>query len=136
MMTSFPPLRALMACLWLAAAAPTLYAQSASPMQLQRSYEATAGAAGRPAQGQVFFTSRHGGAWSCATCHGQHPTGAGRHAVTHKTLDPLAPTTNPQAFTDARRAEKWFRRNCREVVQRDCTAAEKADVLAWLQTLR
>ena len=39
-------------------------------------------------------------------------------------------------FTDVTRSEKWFRRNCNDVVGRECTAAEKADVLAWLLTLQ
>lgn len=129
----------LIACLLLAAvlpAAPAVHAQPTSPMQLQRAYETTAGAPGRIDRGQAFFTRRHGGEWSCASCHGQVPTGAGRHAVTNKPMDPLAPAFNAKAFTDERRVEKWFRRNCQDVVQRECSAAEKADVLAWLQTLR
>ena len=28
--------------------------------------------------------------------------------------------------------DKWFRRNCNDVLSRECTAVEKADVLAWL----
>lgn len=117
-------------------AAPVVHAQSTSPAQLQRDYETAAGASGRADRGQAFFTRRHGGEWSCASCHGQVPTGAGRHAVTNKPMDPLAPAFNAKVFTDERRVEKWFRRNCQDVVQRECSAAEKADVLAWLQTLR
>lgn len=117
-------------------AAPVAQAQATTPQQLQRAYEAAAGAPGRVDRGQAFFNRRHGGEWSCASCHGQLPTGAGRHAVTNKPLDPLAPAFNAKAFTDERRVEKWFRRNCKDVVQRECSAAEKADVLAWLQTLR
>ena len=52
--------------------------------------------------------------------------------VTAKPIDPLAPAFNPKAFTDERRVEKWFRRNCKDVAQRECTPGEKADVLAWL----
>ncbi len=119
-----------------AAALPMAHAQSTTPMQLQRAYEAAAGAQGRADKGQTFFTSRHGDEWSCASCHGQRPTGAGRHAVTSKPMDPLAPAFNPKAFTDERRVEKWFRRNCQDVLKRACSPGEKADVLAWLQTLR
>jgi hypothetical protein len=28
--------------------------------------------------------------------------------------------------------EKWFTRNCRDVLGRECTPAEKADIMAWL----
>ena len=43
---------------------------------------------------------------------------------------------NAERFTDTAKAEKWFRRNCNDVAGRECTAAEKADMLAWLLTLR
>lgn len=126
----------LIATLITAATLPLAQAQTTTPMQLQKAYEAAAGASGRADKGQAFFTSRHGGEWSCASCHGQRPTGAGRHAVTGKALEPLAPAFNPKAFTDERRVEKWLRRNCKDVLQRECSPSEKADVLAWLQTLR
>lgn len=123
--------------LMLAAVAPAAQAQAAAtPAQLQQAYEAAAGAPAQAQRGRIFFTSRHGGEWSCASCHGQLPTGTGRHAVTAKSIAPLAPAFNPKAFTDERRVEKWFRRNCKDVAQRECTPGEKADVLAWLQTLR
>ena len=48
----------------------------------------------------------------------------------------MAPAFNAERFTDAAKVEKWFRRNCNDVVGRECTAAEKADVLAWLSTLK
>ncbi len=120
----------------LSAQVPSALAQTTTPAQLQRSYEAAAGSPAQAERGRVFFTSRHGAEWTCATCHGQIPTGAGKHEVTGKRIDPLAPAFNPQALTDERRAEKWFRRNCKEVIQRECTPGEKADVLAWLQSLR
>ena len=126
----------LIATLITAATLPLAQAQTTTPMQLQKAYEAAAGASGQADKGQAFFTSRHGGEWSCASCHGQRPTGAGRHAVTGKALEPLAPAFNPKAFTDERRVEKWLRRNCKDVLQRECSPSEKADVLAWLQTLR
>jgi hypothetical protein len=39
---------------------------------------------------------------------------------------------NPERFTDTAKVDKWFRRNCKDVASRECTAAEKADMLAWL----
>jgi uncharacterized membrane protein len=125
----------LIAWLWVWTGQAAL-AQATTPTALQRSYEAEAGAPAQAERGRRFFLQRHGGEWSCASCHGQHPVQAGRHAVTHKVLEPLAPAGNPRAFTDAKRVEKWFRRNCKDVLERECTAGEKADVMAWLQTLR
>ena len=106
-----------------------------APQQLQR-FGAEAGAPGRADAGRDFFTRRRGGEWSCASCHGTPPVAAGKHASTGKPIDALAPAFNPKAFTDSARVDKWFRRNCKDVVQRECSAAEKADMLAYLLTLK
>ena len=129
-------IRPLACALLLAALVPAVQAQPTTPTALLRSYEAQAGTTARAERGAAFFTTRQGGEWSCASCHGTTPTVAGRHAVTRKAMDALAPAANPQAFTDEKRVEKWFRRNCKDVAQRECTAGEKADVLAWLLSLR
>ena len=84
------------------------------------------------ARGEAFFNARHGNEWSCASCHGSPPTGQGKHAKTGKAIAPLAPAANAERFADAAKAEKWFRRNCNDVLGRACTPSEKADVLAFL----
>lgn len=122
---------AFTACPWVAAhAADTTIAQ-----QLAQ-WSAQAGAPGNAVRGQSFFSSKHGGEWSCSSCHGMPPTASGKHASTGKAIDPLAPAFNPKAFTDAARVEKWFRRNCKDVLARKCSAAETADVLAYLAGLK
>ena len=114
---------------------------AASPSDIQRSLEAEArqsasGFAGFSAQrGEQFFNARHGGDWSCATCHTSDPRQPGRHATTGKGIAPLAPATNPERFANPARVEKWFGRNCNDVLRRTCTAAEKGDVLTWLLSL-
>jgi mono/diheme cytochrome c family protein len=133
-MTYPRPRRRLAAIILAALAAAT--AQAATPGQLLSGYTAQAGAAASPARGQQFFTTTHGREWSCASCHGQVPTGPGRHAGTGKPIAALAPATSAQRFTDPAKVEKWFRRNCNDVAGRECTPAEKADVLAWLLTLK
>ena len=114
--------------------APTAHA--ATPAQLLAEYSAQAGTAAVPARGQQLFTTRHGKEWSCASCHGAVPTQAGKHAGTGKPIGALAPAFNPERFTDAAKTEKWFRRNCNDVIGRECSAAEKADLLSWLMTLK
>lgn len=128
---------------WAAALAVTLalgsagvWAADTSPARQLDRWSAQAGAAGQAERGRLFFTRRHGGEWSCASCHGNPPTAVGTHASTGKPIDPLAPSFNPRAFTDTAKVDKWFRRNCRDVLQRECSAAEKADVLAWLVSLQ
>lgn len=87
-------------------------------------------------RGQQFFHSTHGKEWSCASCHTKSPSATGKHQVTGKTIAPLAPAVNPERFTSERKVEKWFKRNCGDVLGRPCTAQEKGDVLAYLLTLR
>ena len=111
-------------------------AHAAPPAQLLADYGIQAGAAAAPERGQTLFTTRQGGQWSCASCHGAVPTQPGRHAATGKAIGPLAPAFNPQRFTDPAKVEKWFRRNCKDVMSRECTAAEKADILSWLLGLK
>ena len=117
------------------ASVSALAADTTPALQLER-FSAGSGAAPNAERGRTFFTGKHGGEWSCATCHGVLPVTAGRHASTGKAIDPLAPAANPRAFTDSARVDKWFRRNCKDVLQRECTAGEKADLLAWLTKLK
>jgi hypothetical protein len=86
------------------------------------------------ARGAAFFNATHGNQWSCASCHTPNPVTGGRHARTGKAIDPLAPAANADRFTDPAQVEKWFRRNCNDVLGRACTAREKGDVLAWLMS--
>lgn len=95
-----------------------------------------AGASGNSEKGKTFFTSTHGKEWSCSSCHGNPPTNQGKHASTNKPIDPLAPSSNPDAFTDQAKSDKWFRRNCNDVLGRECQPQEKADVLAYLISLK
>ncbi len=119
----------------LALIAPSL-GHAATPSELQQSYATQAAVTAVPARGQRFFTETHGREWRCASCHGQTPTQTGRHAGTGKPIEPLAPAFQPERFTDAAKVEKWFRRNCGDVLGRECSAGEKADVLARLLTLK
>jgi cytochrome c peroxidase len=123
-------------CLLAAAAGLAQPAWAATPSDLLGAYGAQAGAAPQPARGQQFFNVTHGREWSCASCHGAVPVQGGQHAATGKPIGAMAPAFNPDRFTDAAKTEKWFRRNCNDVAGRECTATEKADVLAWLMTLK
>lgn len=128
--TVLTALVALVASLWLAT--PAQAGDATTPdAQLQR-WTAEAGAPGNAERGRAFFTTKHGGEWSCSSCHNAPPTTEGKHASTSKPIAPMAPAFNAKAFTDAAKVDKWFRRNCKDVVSRECSAAEKADVLAYL----
>lgn len=127
--TAFTALAALVASLLLAT--PAQAGDTTPEAQLQR-WTAEAGAPGNAERGRAFFTTKHGGEWSCSSCHNAPPTTEGKHASTNKPIAPMAPAFNAKAFTDAAKVDKWFRRNCKDVVSRECSAAEKADVLAYL----
>ena len=124
------PLRVLVAAL----CSTTVWA--ATPVEQLNALTAQAGRSPNPVQGQQFFNVQHGREWSCASCHNAVPIGDAKHASTGKAIGPLAPAFNPERFTDPVKSEKWFRRNCKDVLARECTPAEKADVLAWLISLK
>ncbi len=113
-----------------------VHAGDTTPAQQLAQWTAAAVQPASAARGQALFTQRHGGEWSCSACHGTPPTGQGRHASTGKSIPPLAPAFNAQSLTDSAKVAKWFRRNCKDVLSRECTAAEKADVLAYLTSLK
>ena len=118
-------------------------ASAATPDQLLQSYAAEArktdgGFAPSAARGEAMFRREHAGEAgraSCAACHTDDPRKEGRTRA-HKAIAPLAPAANAERFTDAAKTEKWFGRNCKDVLGRACTSAEKADFSAWLISIR
>ena len=133
---NFQPVQFFNFTVALSLALATQVVGAAEPAELLAQYEAQAGKPANPARGQQFFTSRHGQEWRCSSCHGTVPVSAGQHAATGKTIGPLAPAFNARRFSDPAKVEKWFGRNCNDVVGRACTASEKADVIGWLITLK
>ena len=111
-------------------------AQAETPRDFLTRFEKEAGSAASAERGARFFNTKQGGEWSCASCHTERPTLAGRHARTDKAIAPLAPAANAERFTDAAKVDKWFRRNCNDTLNRLCSAQEKADVMAWLLALK
>ena len=73
---------------------------------------------------------------ACTSCHTDSPLNAGQHAVTGKAIRPLAVAVNGERFADPAKVEKWFGRNCKEVVGRACTPGEKADFVAYMSAVR
>jgi mono/diheme cytochrome c family protein len=124
-------------CAAIALAAATL-AQAATPAELLAGYSAKAAATASPEKGQKFFVTNFGRdlGFSCSSCHTANPTKEGKDQVTEKRIKPLAPAANPDRFTDAHKVEFHFDLNCKDVVGRICTPAEKADLLAWLMSLK
>lgn len=115
-------------------------AATATPRQLIQSYAEAAlrqapGYQPSARRGAELYGRRYGVSEkmpACASCHSDSPARAGRHVVTGKAIKPLAPRVEAARFTDRAKTEKWFRRNCTEVLGRECSAAEKADFILFL----
>ena len=73
---------------------------------------------------------------SCATCHTDNPRNPGKHDKTSKEIPPLAPSVNKARFADPVNVEKWFKRNCQDVLERACTAREKGNFIAYVLSVK
>jgi Domain of unknown function (DUF1924) len=89
-------------------------------------------------RGKALYSSKNPGGNadtpSCSTCHTASPLNSGRTRA-GKSIDPMAVSASPTRFTDIAKTEKWFGRNCRSVLGRDCTAQEKGDFITYLSSL-
>jgi hypothetical protein len=86
-------------------------------------------------RGSAFFHATHTSGKpetpSCTTCHTKSPRNIG-HTRAGKEIEPMAVSVTPSRFTDPAKVEKWFGRNCRSVLGRECSAAEKGDYILYL----
>lgn len=118
---------------------------AATPQELIKQYEVQAKQE-NPAfsgfsenRGASFFRTERmhsdGKKVSCSTCHTADPRNQGKTRA-NKLIEPMAPIANPQRFTDAAKVEKWFGRNCKDVLERTCTAQEKGDYIQYLVNVK
>lgn len=88
-----------------------------------------------PTRGEAFFREEHGSGnpeiVACGVCHTNDPANEGQTRV-GKSIAPMAVSVTPDRFTDLKKVEKWFRRNCQTVIGRECTALEKGDFIAFM----
>lgn len=86
-------------------------------------------------EGKKFFMAKrqhsNGETRSCTTCHTADPKQKGKTPV-GKVIEPIAPSANKDRFTDPRQVEKWFKRNCQWVLERECTPAEKGNIIQFM----
>jgi cytochrome b len=117
-------------------------AHAASPVaaELLRDYEAQARRESgafkgfSAAEGRRIYVTEHvqdGERVSCSSCHTGDPRQRGRTPA-GKVVEPLAPSANPDRLADRRDVEKWFKRNCKQVIGRECTAEEKGHFVTYL----
>jgi hypothetical protein len=90
------------------------------------------------ARGRTLFTTEWGlgkpDTPACTTCHGPDPRAPGQTRA-GKPIDPMALSASPGRFSDPDEVEKWFGRNCRGVLGRECTALEKGDFITCMSGL-
>jgi Domain of unknown function (DUF1924) len=83
-------------------------------------------------RGAAFYkaTQKGGkpGTASCTSCHRSSPQEKGKTRA-GKDIEPMAVSKNPARYTDRDNVEKWFGRNCNDVLGRACTAREKGDFI-------
>jgi uncharacterized membrane protein len=87
--------------------------------------------------GKLFFNRKfnvNGKMIACASCHTTNPANEGKNIVTHKPIKPLAPTINPNRFSDLDKVEDKFTEHCNDILGADCTAMEKANFISYLIT--
>ena len=116
------------------------YAQADAVSELEAEYQAQGGtnfsaAAGEALWNKEFVDTKKGDTRSCTTCHTADLTQPGKHAQTGKAIESMAPTVNPKRLTEVKQIKKWFVRNCKWTLGRECTAQEKGDFLAYLKNL-
>lgn len=118
---------------------------AATPQELLKQYE-TQAKQDNPAfsgfsaeRGASFFRTEHahssGQKVSCSTCHTTDPRKQGKTRA-NKVIEPMATIANPQRFTDTAKVEKWFGRNCKDVLERTCSAQEKGDYMQYLMNVK
>ena len=115
-----------------------------TPQQIRQAYAAEAMASDKAftpsaKRGENLFRQRfaiNDKMPACTACHTDNPAATGKHVITGKDIKPLAVQANADRFTDPAKVEKWFGRNCKEVVGRACTPGEKADFVAYASEAR
>lgn len=128
-------MKRLVAMIALLAALP---AAAETPQQILDALVAQSGPASATRGEQLFRAKSAAGkiANACTACHTDNAKAAGQHVKTHKAIDPLAPVAQKDRFTDPAKVEKWFKRNCQEVLARACTSQEKADFTAYMISIK
>ena len=83
----------------------------------------------------ISITNKQGEQRACTSCHGMDPRQSGQHATTKKPIKPMAMSVNSARFSDEKKINKWFTRNCKWTWGRECSPQEKGDILQYMLTL-
>ena len=124
--------------LLLAALSVASVARADAVGDLLKQYESQGASRFNAATAESAWTRNHtdgktGEQRRCSLCHSEDLRRVGKHAVTGKAIEPLAPSANPKRLTDTEHIEKWFARNCKWTLGRECTPQEKGDFLVMIR---
>ncbi|MCK5876696.1 MAG: DUF1924 domain-containing protein [Candidatus Marithrix sp.] len=89
--------------------------------------------AGKTLWSQEFTDAKTGKIRQCTTCHTADLRNEGKHVRTGKVIKPLTPTVNSERLTNVKKIRKWFKRNCKWTLGRECNSQEKGDILLFIQ---
>jgi len=117
----------------------TAYAAASVVPDLLTQYKSQGATDFSAERGKAMWSETHvqaesGQMVSCATCHGSDLSKAGSHARTNKLIEAMSPSVNPERLTDPAKIEKWFLRNCKWTLGRECTVQEKGDFLSFIES--
>lgn len=101
-------------------------------LQLER-LEQQGASSSDSSRGKQLWYSKNGDR-SCTSCHGKSAVAVGKHIKTGKEISPMAASANADRFGDSKKVKKWFLRNCKWTLGRECSVQEKSDILFWLNS--
>jgi hypothetical protein len=131
-MTKIPYVSAILLAL---AIVPASGALAAGNPILEEINKQAGGVAFSAERGQKLFSGRFAGGKpdtpSCTSCHGSSPQNMGKTRA-GKEIAPMALSKTRDRYTDPKKVSKWFRRNCKSVLGRECTPLEKGDFLTFM----
>jgi len=127
----------LITALLLSAPLSFAYSDSVTVTTLLKEYKSQGAGTADPAQGKILWqktytTQNESSQRSCASCHTQNLEKIGKHIKTNKEIKPMSPSVNPQRLTNLKKVNKWFKRNCKWTMGRECTAQEKSNLLSYI----
>ena len=63
---------------------------------------------------------------ACTSCHSDDPRSRGQNTKPGKAIEPMAVSVKPGRYTNPAKVEKWFRRNCNQVLGRNAPRPKRA----------
>lgn len=128
----------IVALLWFLGAGACMASSGDVVPALLKQYQSQGGSNFTAAAAEAMWTrpfvdAKTGEKRQCSLCHSEDLRRSGKHTVTGKVIEPLAPSANPKRLTDPEHIEKWFSRNCKWTLGRECTPQEKGDFLVMIR---